>query len=154
MTFGGNGDARGAGAFQIVPVTSGRAYTLTVDAGAENWWLPTGEIRIIWLDADGSSERARATAYTTGSIHDPDRYDVGVPYQSWSLSAMAPPGTSLAKIEFANPVGMGSAWFDNAAFQLSRDPAAAGGHQRRIHGTCHRSPVGFHREYRHGITAH
>jgi hypothetical protein len=117
MGFGGNGDNRSAGAYQLAPVQAGRSYTLTVDAGADKWWLPVGEIHIIWLDATGTTELGRATTYTTDSIHDPDLYDVGVPYQAWRLDATAPPGTHQAKIEFANPVGTGSAWFDNADFQ-------------------------------------
>ena len=152
MTFGGNGDARGAGGFQIVPVTPGRAYTLTVDAGAENWWLPTGEIRIIWLDTDGSSELARATAHTTGSIHDPDRYDVGVPTNRGASAPRGPTRHFACKNRICQPRGHGLGLVRQCGIPaFPRHPVAAGGHQHRIHGTCHPSPVGLHREYRHGI---
>lgn len=112
FTCGANGSG-GAGAYQLVPATPGVEYTLTVQGGAEDWWLPTGEIRLFFLDTDGG-ELASITQTITESIHNPDLYDWGVVYQSWTLGATAPPGTSQGKVEFANPVGAGSIWFDNA----------------------------------------
>ena len=112
MTVGGFfGDA--AGAYQLVPGVAGHTYTLDVDAGVEDWWLPIGEIRMIFLDAD-ETELLWATTNTTDSLYDPDLYDVGVPYQSWSLTATAPALTQWVKVEFADPVGTGSCFFDNA----------------------------------------
>ena len=106
--------AGSASATQVVSATSGVEYTLTVQAGAQNWWLPTGVIRLSFLNS-GSTELSIATTNTTDSIHNPDQYDVGVPYKSWSLSATAPAGTTTAKVEFANTAGTGSTWFDNAS---------------------------------------
>jgi hypothetical protein len=40
-------------------------------------------------------------------------YDVGVPYQEWTNSAVSPAGTTQVKVEFAG-YGGGSCWFDNA----------------------------------------
>ncbi len=113
LTCGGGSGASG-GAYQIVPAVAGSQYTLALQAGAENWWLPTGEIRLFFLDA-ANQQLALTTVKTTDSIHNPDRYDVGVPYQNWSLTATAPAGTTKAKVELTNPVGTGSAWFDNVS---------------------------------------
>ena len=120
MTFGAWASDRLAGAYQDVPVVAGESYVLSVDAGAENWWLPTGEFRIIWRDGNGD-EIGRVATNTTDSLHDPDQYDVGVPYQSWSLTGVAPDLATEARIEFLNPVGTGSAWFNNADFRIAGD---------------------------------
>lgn len=112
MSLGGNANA-GAGVYQTVSATAGISYTLSVDGGAQNWWLPTGQIRLFFLD--GSNNQLGLTQInTTDSIHNPDKYDVGVAFQTWSLSAVAPAGTTQAKVEFAG-YGGGSSWFDNAS---------------------------------------
>ncbi|QEG36556.1 PEP-CTERM sorting domain-containing protein [Bythopirellula goksoeyrii] len=122
MSLGGFENA-GGGVYQIVAATAGTEYQLSVDAGAQAWWLPTGEVRLFFLDA-ADAELASTVIKTTDSIHDPDIYDVGVVYQPWSLSATAPAGTTQAKVEFANPNGTGSAWFDNASLTVVPEPAS------------------------------
>ena len=112
MTIGAANTSGGGGVFQTVLATAGMNYSLSVAAGAQNWWLPTGEIRLFFLDA-ANAQLGQTVLYTTDSIHNPDTYDVGVAYQLWSLSAVAPVGTTQAKVELAG-FGGGSAWFDNA----------------------------------------
>ena len=122
MTFGGTSPNGGAGAYQIVPATAGQRYSLDVDAGVQAWYLPTGEIRLFFLDSS-ASELASTVIKTTDSLHNPDVYDVGVPYQPWNLSAVAPAGTTQAKVEFAG-FGGGSAWFDNASLTAVPEPTS------------------------------
>ena len=49
---------------------------------------------------------------------------MGVPYQPFSVSGVAPAGTTQAKVEFANNAGYGSAWFDNAELTVIPEPAS------------------------------
>lgn len=112
MTCGCNGTSGGGGVYQIVAVTPGMEYTLSVESGAEGWWLPLGQIRLFFLDAD-DNQLGLIQINTTDDIHSPDQYDIGVPYQNWSLSAVAPAEATQVKVEFAG-YGGGSVWFDNA----------------------------------------
>lgn len=122
LTCGKSGGG-GSYCWQIVAAAENVEYTLTVQGGAENWWLPSGEIRLIFQDAS-SAELGRSVVTTTDSIHNPDQYDVGVPYQNWTNSAVAPVGTKFLKVELCNPVGTGSTWFDNASLTAPIDPPA------------------------------
>lgn len=128
LTVGANGGG-GAGAFQILAASPGVEYTLTVQSGADAWWLPTGEIRLIWLDAT-NGEISRDVVTTTDSIHNDtnggqgDLYDTGVPYQNFTNIATAPVGTKFLKVELADPVGIGSVFFDNAYLTAPIDPPA------------------------------
>ena len=130
MTLGAANTSGGGGVFQIVPATAGASYTLSVDAGAQNWWLPTGQIRLFFLDAS-STQLGLTQIDTTDSLHNGsdggtgDHYDTGVAYQNWSLSAIAPEGTTQAKVEFAG-YGGGSAWFDNAVLTVVPEPGTIG----------------------------
>ena len=124
MSAGAGSTSGGGGVYQIVPAAAGVSYSLSADAGAQNWWLPTGEIRLFFLDGSGG-QLGLTTLTTTDSIHNPDLYDVGVPYQAWSLTAIAPAGTAQAKVEFAG-FGGGTTWFDNASLTAVPEPTAAG----------------------------
>ena len=124
MTIGQNGTGGGAGVFQIVSATAGLAYDLTVDAGAQAWWLPTGQIRLFFLDSS-NNQLGLTQINTTDSIQ-PSTYDVGVVYQHWSiLDVVAPAGTTQAKVEFAG-YGGGSTWFDNAVLTVVPEPSTLG----------------------------
>jgi hypothetical protein len=120
MTLGAANTTDGGGVYQIVSATAGLDYTLSVAAGAQNWWLPTGQIRLFFLDAD-NNQLALTQINTTDGIHSPDQYDVGVAYQNWMLEAVAPAGTTQAKVEFAG-YGGGSVWFDNAVLTVQAVP--------------------------------
>jgi len=91
-----------------------------VDAGAQGWWLPTGQIRLFFLDGS-NTQLAETQINTTDGIHSPDQYDIGVAYQNWSFSAIAPTGTTQAKVEFAG-YGGGTTWFDNASLTVQAVP--------------------------------
>lgn len=119
MTLGATAaDGSGGGVYQIVGGAPNVQYILTVDAGAQAWWLPTGQIRLIFLSSS-SVGLATNVVDTTDHLHNSlngglgDLYDVGVPYQEWTNTAVSPAGTAQVKVEFAG-YGGGSCWFDNA----------------------------------------
>jgi hypothetical protein len=119
MTCGATAaDGSGGGVYQIVGGAPNVQYTLIVDAGAQAWWMPTGEIRLWFLDAN-SDILSSNIVETCLSVNNPNAsppvalYDVGVPYQEWTNSAVSPAGTTQVKVEFAG-YGGGSCWFDNA----------------------------------------
>jgi hypothetical protein len=126
LTCGGFSSAGGF-AWQTIAAAPNIPYTLTVQGGAENWWLPTAQIRLWFLDA-GSSIITSNFVSTTDSLHNGsnggqgDKYDTGVPYQTWTNSAISPAGTKFLKVELCNPIGTGSAWFDNAYLTAPIDP--------------------------------
>jgi len=126
LTCGAAGSGGGF-AWQTIAAAPGVPYTLTVQAGAQNWWLPTGEIRLWFLDASSAiiTSNFVETCYTLHNSQNGglgDFYDVGVPYQNWTNVATAPVGTKFLKVELCNPVGTGSAWFDNAYLTAPIDP--------------------------------
>jgi hypothetical protein len=119
MTLGAAAsDGSGGGVYQIVGGAPNVQYTLIVDAGAQAWWLPTGQIRLFFLNSSGVG-LATNVVDTTDSLHNSsnggqgDMYDRGVPYQEWTNIAVSPVGTTQVKVEFAG-YGGGSSWFDNA----------------------------------------
>jgi len=119
MTLGAlNADGSGAGVYQIVGGAPNVQYTLVVDAGAQGWYLPSGYIRLTFLNASGVGLETNVVN-TTASIHNSsngglgDMYDIGVAWQEFTNSAISPAGTSQVKVEFAG-YGGGSCWFDNA----------------------------------------
>jgi hypothetical protein len=120
MSIGGLDTSSGAGVNQTVAATAGLDYTLSVDAGAQGWWLPTGQIRLFFLDGS-NTQLGETQINTTDGIHSPDQYDIGVAYQNWSFSAIAPVGTTQAEVEFAG-YGGGTTWFDNASLTVQTVP--------------------------------
>ena len=118
MADGGAGSA-GGGEYQIVPGAAGITYTLSVDAGAQAWWRPQGEMRLFFLDA-GSN----VLSSTNPIIVAPVSYDTGKPWAHYSLSMVSPAGTTQVKVEFAmNGNEGGTVWFDNAV--LVPEPSTA-----------------------------
>ena len=110
-------DGSGGGIYQIVGGAPNVPYTLIVDAGVQGWWLPTGQIRLIFLNGSNVG-LATNTINTTDTLHSgtnggQDLYDYGVPFQEWTNTAVSPAGTTQVKVEFAG-YGGGSCWFDNA----------------------------------------
>jgi hypothetical protein len=121
MTCGAGNTSGGGGIYQIVPAGAGLVYSLSVESGAQNWWWPYGEARLFFLDANSNPLATNVIIVTTGINND----DVGKPYQPYQLSAVAPAGAGLAKVEFAG-YGGGSVWFDNAVLMASNNvPAIA-----------------------------
>lgn len=118
MTLGNNsGTADWEGIYQIVSGTAGLTYQLDIDAGAQGWWWPNGYANLDFLDA-GNNQIGQAQIVTTASI---SAFDIGVPYQHFVTSAVAPVGTTQVKVELEENGG-GSAWFDNASLTVVPEP--------------------------------
>ena len=127
LTCGASAANAGGYAWQIVAGSPGVTYTLTCQAGAQNWWLPTGEIRLWFLDSTNGIISSNFVE-TCLSVNNPNTnpivalYDTGVPYQNWTNVATAPPSTVYVKVELCNPNGTGSAWFDNVVLTSPNSP--------------------------------
>ena len=85
----------GEGVYQIVAGTAGLTYKLTVDAGAQGWWWPNGYINLYFLDAGNNILAGSVVINTTAGI---SAYDIGVPWQNFDVSAVAPVGTTQVKV--------------------------------------------------------
>jgi hypothetical protein len=127
LVCGNNWPQGGAGFFQTVSATAGLTYQLDVLSGADAWWLPTGTMTMFFLD---SSALTLGTA--TGNTVDPAVYgnltDIAHPWASYSLTGMAPVGTTQIKVEFASAMPMnagGSVWFENASLTVAPVPEPA-----------------------------
>jgi PEP-CTERM motif len=130
-----NGTAYSTGFYETVGATAGVSYQLSVESGAQAWWRPEGEMRLIFLDA-GNNVLAQHTVVTV----DPNSWsanDQGQPWNLFSLAATAPVNTTQAKAEFVmnggqvGAAGGGTVWFDNASLSVVPEPgtvalAAAG----------------------------
>lgn len=125
LTCGASGGNAGGFAWQTIAAAPNVQYTLTIQAGAENWWLPTGEIRLWFMDYTNGIISSNFVE-TCLSVNDPTNgvalYDTGVPYQNWTNTTVSPPGTKFLKVELCNPVGTGSVWFDNAYLTAPINP--------------------------------
>jgi PEP-CTERM motif len=117
MTLGNNTGSNWEGVYQVVAGTAGLTYTLSVDAGAQGWWWPNGYANLDFLDGSGN-QISQAQIVTTTSI---SGFNVGVPYQNFTESAIAPAGTAQVKVELEE-YGGGSAWFDNALLTTVPEP--------------------------------
>ncbi len=120
----GGGSGAGGGEYQIVAGTAGLSYQLTVDSGAQAWWLPYGEMRIFFLDAS-STQLAESFQATVDPAVYGQNYDIAHPWSSYSLTAVAPVNTAFVKVEFAEPNGTGTVWFDNAVLTTVPEPATS-----------------------------
>jgi len=121
----GGGSGAGAGEYQIVPGTAGSTYQLTVQSGAQAWWLPYGEMRIIFLDS-GDSQLSESIQSTVDPAVYGQNYDIAHPWSQYSLTAVAPSDTAFVKVEFAEPNGTGTVWFDNAVLTVVPEPSTVG----------------------------
>jgi hypothetical protein len=118
MACGGGGSA-GGGVYQIVSGTAGLTYTLSVDAGAQAWWRPQGEMRLFFLDSLNNE-----LSSTNPVIVAPANYDTGAAWANFTMSALAPAGTTQVKVEFAmNGNEGGTVWFDNAVLTAVPEPS-------------------------------
>jgi hypothetical protein len=123
VSCGNNWYDGGGGVFQTVAATAGTTYTLSVDSGADAWWLPTGEMAMIWLDA-ANAEISKSARFTVDPAVYGGTYDSQHPMANYVLVGTAPVGTAQVKVEFASrmPGGVGgSITFDNAV--LVPEPA-------------------------------
>ena len=105
--------------YQTVSGTAGLTYTLSVDAGAQAWWRPQGEMRLFFLDSGDN-----VLSSTNPIIVWPSTYDTGKPWANYTMSALAPAGTTQVKVEFAmNGNEGGTVWFDNADLTAVPEPS-------------------------------
>ncbi len=118
----GGGSGAGAGEYQIVPGIAGDTYTLTVDSGAQAWWLPYGEMRLFFLDAS-SNQLAESFLATVDPAVYGQNYDIPHPWSNFTVTAVAPIDTALVKVELAEPNGTGTVWFDNADLEMVPEPS-------------------------------
>jgi hypothetical protein len=121
MVNGGFNSA-GGGEYQIVPATAGRTYTLSVQSGADAWWLPYGEMRLAFLDATASPLAAHVHSTVDPAVYG-QNYDIPHPWSNYTMTAIAPAGTAQIKVEFAEPNGTGSVWFEDAVLTEAFGPS-------------------------------
>ena len=119
----GGGSSAGGGEYQIVPGTAGSTYTLTVDSGAQAWYLPYGEMRIFFLDA-GNDQLSESFQPTVDPAVYGQNYDIAHPWLNYTLTAVAPANTTQVKGELAEPNGTGTVWFDNADLEVVPEPSS------------------------------
>ncbi|RKY24477.1 MAG: hypothetical protein DRP62_03660 [Planctomycetota bacterium] len=114
----GDGDGNGSrGMYQVVAGTAGVEYTLDIQGGAQDWWWPNGKAYLKFLDSCGGE----LGSYEIDITADFTDWDMGVPYQDFSISATAPSGTTQVKVDLIEWAGSGTVWFDNAV--LTPEPA-------------------------------
>ncbi|HVM62663.1 MAG TPA: PEP-CTERM sorting domain-containing protein [Verrucomicrobiae bacterium] len=120
----GGGSSAGGGEYQYVAGNAGFTYTLTVESGAQAWWLPYGEMRMFFLDSS-SNQLAESFQSTVDPAVYGNNYDIPHPWASYTLTAVAPADTAMVKVEFAEPNGTGTVWFDNAVLTAIPEPSTA-----------------------------
>ncbi len=119
---GMNYDSGGGGFFQTVAGTGGLTYNLSVLSGADAWWLPYGEMRLFFLDSGNSQLGATVIQPTVDPAVYGQNFDIPHPWAAYSVTATAPDGTAQIKVEFAEPHGTGSVWFENASLTVVPEP--------------------------------
>ena len=121
----GGGSSAGGGEYQYVPATAGFTYTLTVESGAQAWWLPYGEMRLFFMDATTNQITESYSSTIDPAVYG-QNYDIPHPWSNYSLVVTAPAGTAIVKVEFAEPNGTGTVWFDDAVLTAVPEPATIG----------------------------
>jgi hypothetical protein len=123
MVVGGNQD-QGGGVHQTVPAAAGATYQLSVQSGADTWWRPYGEMRVFFLDAADTQVGYQFRP----TLNPPDYgglYDIPHPWSNYTMTAVAPAGTTTIKVEFMS-TGTGSIWYEDAVLtELTSVPALA-----------------------------
>jgi len=126
----GNAGAINNGVFQNVLVPDdGATYEFSMDAAMDDWWSPTGFLKIEFLDAGASILGSNELLIVANG------YD-GAVAQPWSLrsvQATAPAGTASINAVFGgstdgsnagNGDGGGTIRFDNASLTVVPEPAS------------------------------
>jgi hypothetical protein len=110
----------GGGEYQLLAGTENVTYRLDVDSGADAWWLPYGEMRLFFLDASDVQLALNVQPTVDPAVYG-QNYDIAHPWAHYSLTAVAPAGTTQIKVEFAS-TGSGSVWFENAVLTVVPEP--------------------------------
>jgi len=132
----GNAGAINNGVFQNVVVPDdGATYELTVDAAMDEWWSPTGFLKIEFLDAGAAIIGSQETLFIANGFD----AAVGQPWSPRSVIAVAPAGTASINAVLGgstdgsgtdpgNPDhygnGGGTLRFDNADLSVVPEPAS------------------------------
>ena len=132
----------GGGYYQTVPASSGISYTLTVDSGADAWWLPTGTMIMFFLDASDAELGQVSRNTVDPAVYGEDQFDVPHPWETYSLAGTTPAGTAKIKVELTANNATGSVGFDNA-FLVIPEPAVVRVNLEMPMPACH-SPVRPH----------
>jgi hypothetical protein len=118
---GMNYDQGGGGFYQIVPCSYagyGMWCTLSVLSGADAWWLPYGEMRLSFLDSANNQLGPTVIQPTVDPAVYGQNYDIPHLWAGYSVTATCPAGMTQIKVEFAEPHGTGSVWFENAVLTI------------------------------------
>lgn len=137
LSAGASGNG-GGGTYQIVSATAGLTYSLSVESGADAWWLPTGTMTMFFLDASAAEIDSATRTTVDPAVYGPQygyptnpnaANDKPHPWQNFSLIATAPAGTTQIKVEFASNdsaaspgTATGSVGFDNAILTVQSVP--------------------------------
>jgi len=124
LVTGAAGNGGGGRFWQTVAASSGLNYTLEVFSGADAWWLPTGTMTLYFLNSDSTLLGTASRNTVDPAVYGPN-YDIPHPWEAYSLSAVAPDGTTAVKVEFAATNSTGSVWFENAALNVSAVPESS-----------------------------
>jgi len=124
LVTGAAGNGGGGLFWQTVAASSGLNYTLEVFSGADAWWLPTGTMTLYFLNSDSTLLGTASRNTVDPAVYGPN-YDIPHPWEAYSLSAVAPDGTTAVKVEFAATNSTGSVWFENAALNVSAVPESS-----------------------------
>jgi hypothetical protein len=114
----------GGGINQIVAATAGTEYQLTVLSGADAWWQPHGAMTMFFLDSS-DVQVGLATRQTVDPAVYGWTYDQPHPWESYTLTAIAPANTAKIKVEFDANWNTGSTWFENADLTVVPEPGTA-----------------------------
>jgi len=121
LVTGAAGNGGGGRFWQTVAASAGLNYTLDVFSGADAWWLPTGTMTLYFMSSDQALLGSAARNTVDPADYD-GGYDIPHPWKAYSLSAIAPEGTSAVRVEFAANNATGSIWFENATLNVSAVP--------------------------------
>lgn len=126
----GNAGAIDNGIFQNVAVVDdGATYELTIDAALDDWWSPTGFLKIEFLDAGAALISSQEVLFIANGFDG----DVAQPWSNRSVIAVAPAGTASINAVFGgstandngdNGNGGGTIRFDNASLDVVPEPAS------------------------------
>lgn len=126
IAVGASGDG-GGGYYQIIPATAGVNYELSVDSGADAWWLPTGTMTMFFLDGLDTELGSASRNTVDPAVYGEDQFDIPHPWETYQLVATSPEGTTQIKVEFAANNATGSVGFDDASLlSVVPEPTTAG----------------------------
>lgn len=113
VNAGNYGDwwSSGGGWYQTVSGTEGVPYSMGAMSASEDWDNAAGELRIIYLDANGGVIRqdVRHTA----------SYQASMPWTPFTVTSVAPAGTVSVKAELATWGARGSVLWDNVSLETA-----------------------------------